>query len=78
MWMCVCVCRDEVYALSVYDPIAAQFTSTTQVLVQDQDMLQEQQALASLCVCVCGASPKCTSDRIAALLLQFKIASVVL
>jgi hypothetical protein len=31
-------CRDEVYALSVYEP-AAQFTSTAQVLTQDRQLL---------------------------------------
>jgi hypothetical protein len=35
---CCCVCRDEVYALSVYDP-AAQFVSTAQVLQEDRELL---------------------------------------
>lgn len=38
-YMCSsCACRDEVYALSVFDP-SAQMVSATQVLQQDRDQL---------------------------------------
>lgn len=60
--LCGCLCRDEVYALSVYDP-SAQMVSMAQVLQQDLHTLDapelagghQHMVAEAACKCSCGA-----------------------